>query len=265
MKRRVTMQLSMLVSLLVSVLIVSCVTMTPPGSPETGYTITGFVGESPEVPAASEPVTLLDGNSERPITSDTTNFFGKYTFAGLPPGLYILQVRKIKWAVLLQDRSERLDIDLSAPEGAMNYGGHYAKKAFAEKTAAQGSGAKVGTTPPAGNDAKLAEQMAGIWWGYSGSTERKIALCPDGSYNDYRESGYSGSSADSLGNQTMAWGTASQGGGSGSWSIQGTTEQGTITVSYNNGKQKVIQYRQCGDRGCLLFDGNKLCRSGSCN
>jgi hypothetical protein len=271
MKRNVYTLVSALVPLLLSVPVVSCVFGPPPGSPDTGYTITGFVGESAEVPAASETVVLLDGNTEKPITSDKTNFFGKYTFSNLSPGLYILQVRNIKWGVLLEKQSERLDIDLSAPDGTMNYAGHHMQKAFAKKSGAKdgdakGGSAKGGGAPAAGNDSELAKQIAGVWWGYSGSTERKIALCPDGSYQDYRESGYSGTSSDSLGNQTMAWGTASQGGGSGRWSIQGNTDQGTITVVYNDGRQTTIRYRQCGDRGCLLFDGNRLCRtSGSCN
>jgi len=111
---------------------------------------------------------------------------------------------------------------------------------------------------------ELARQIAGIWWGYSGSTERKIGLCPGGAYQDYTESSYSGSSSDSLGNQSMAWGAAGQSGGTGTWNIQGDYQQGLIYVRYNNGNQNTIRYQQCGETGCLLFNGNKLCRAGRC-
>lgn len=111
---------------------------------------------------------------------------------------------------------------------------------------------------------ELARQIAGIWWGYAGSTERKIGLCPGGAYQDYSESSYSGGSSDSLGNQSMAWGAAGQSGGVGTWNIQGDYQQGLILVQYNNGSQITIRYQQCGETGCLLFNGNKLCRAGRC-
>ena len=106
--------------------------------------------------------------------------------------------------------------------------------------------------------------IAGIWWGYEGSTERKVGLCPGGAYQDYSESSYSGNSSDSTGNQTMAWGAAGQNGGAGNWSIQGDYQQGRIFVQYNDGSQITIRYQQCGETGCLLFNGNKLCRAGRC-
>ncbi|MBN1847399.1 MAG: hypothetical protein JW932_02310 [Deltaproteobacteria bacterium] len=111
---------------------------------------------------------------------------------------------------------------------------------------------------------ELARQIAGIWWGYTGSTERKIGLCPGGIYHDYTESSYSGGSSDSLGNPSMSWGAAGQSGGAGTWRIQGDYQQGLIFVQYNNGNQTTIQYQQCGETGCLLFNGNKLCRAGRC-
>lgn len=129
-----------------------------------------------------------------------------------------------------------------------------------------GAGRHTGTIPGQVDSAELAGQIAGVWWGYSGSTERKIGLCPNGHYMDYSESSYGGSSYDAYGNQTMAWGSAGQAGGSGQWSIQGDYQQGIIQVSYNNGGQATIQYRQSGESGCLFFNGNKLCRtSADCN
>jgi hypothetical protein len=102
-----------------------------------------------------------------------------------------------------------------------------------------------------------------VWWGYAGSTERQIGLCPDGTYREFRESSYSGRSSDSLGNQTMAWGTASRGGGSGSWTISGDTQSGTIHVRYSSGDTVAIRYRQINDPGCLDFNGSTLCRKSA--
>jgi hypothetical protein len=120
-----------------------------------------------------------------------------------------------------------------------------------------------GSTPVGPNDPNLQRQIAGVWWGYSGSTERKIGLCPDGSYREYTESSYSGTSNNQYGNQTMGWGAASQGGGSGRWTISGTTQSGSIHVNYSNGKSATIKYRQINDPGCLSFDGNSLCRTSA--
>ncbi|MFH2011245.1 MAG: hypothetical protein ABIJ37_00850 [Pseudomonadota bacterium] len=114
-----------------------------------------------------------------------------------------------------------------------------------------------GSTPAGPNDASLQRQIAGVWWGYSGSTERKIGLCPDGSYREYTESSYSGSSKE------MSWGTANQGGGSGRWTINGTTQSGNIYVTYSNGRSATIRYNQIGKPGCLSFDGNTLCRTSA--
>ena len=118
----------------------------------------------------------------------------------------------------------------------------------------------AGGAPAGPNDPDLQRQIAGLWWGYSGSTERKIGLCADGTYMDYTESGYSGRSYDQYGSQTMAWGSGSQRGGSGRWTISGNADSGTIHVVYSNGRTANIRYRQINDPGCLSFDGNTLCR-----
>jgi hypothetical protein len=228
-------------------------------NPAEGLSITGFVGKSAVMPAPNETVGLFVRETGRQIDSSATNIFGKYSFSGLPPGAYVLKVGNIQKEVFLRNSSVRLDIDLSAAGGTMDYAGYQTKQAE--------SGKKGNAVPSPGggaNNSELAQQIAGVWWGYSGSTERKIGLCPNGSYQDYSESSYSGSSYDSLGNQTMAWGTAGQKGGSGTWTIQGDYQQGTIFVRYNNGNEVSIRYEQCGERGCLLFNGNKLCRSGKC-
>lgn len=131
----------------------------------------------------------------------------------------------------------------------------------------QQQGSKNTASAPSGTveSSELARQIAGKWWGYSGSTEKQIGLCPNGYYHDYSESSYSGNSYNSLGNQTYGWGTANQNSGSGTWSIQGDFQQGVIYVQYNSGNQVSIRYQQYGEKGCLLFNGSKLCRNGTCD
>lgn len=234
----------------------------------SGYDIKGFVGKSAVEAASNTTVELLEGKTGETIDGVTTNFFGKYKFTGLQPGVYIIQVGKIRKKIYLKEKNVRMDIDLSAEEGTMDYAGHQINKIAKEQSKGiqSGDGGKSNMDSSITNNAELARQIAGTWWGYSGSTERKIGLCPNGSYVDYTESSYSGRSFDSGGSETMAWGSASQGGGTGHWKIQGDGQQGSIFVKYNNGNEMKLTYKQCGELGCLLFNGNKLCRSsGSCN
>ena len=112
------------------------------------------------------------------------------------------------------------------------------------------------------NDGSLMQAMAAEYYSYSGSTERKVMLCADGRYFNQSESSYSGTSNDSLGNQNMAWGTASQRSGAGRWVIQGTQQQGTITLSGNDGTHSQVRYQSTGERGCFSFNGTTFCMSG---
>jgi hypothetical protein len=220
---------------------------------DDGYTIQGFVGQNSMTPAPMVQVVLIDAATRRPLATAQTNFFGKYSFAKLPPGQYTLQVADVMRQVVVVNQSVRLDIDLSAKGGVMDYA--------AGAAAAGAASAGAGAAPTGPHDPTLAQQIAGTWWGYSGSTERKIGLCPGGAYRQFSESGYSGRGSDSLGNPTMAWGTASQGSSTGTWTISGSTQSGTIHVSYSNGRSAALRYRQIGDPGCLDIDGNRLCRT----
>jgi hypothetical protein len=248
-------------------LIGSCVISPPPGSPETGYTITGFIGKTPEVAAQNETVYLFDGRTDKAITSVGTNFFGKYAFSGLPPALYIVQVRDKKWGVLIKDRSERLDIDLSAPDGTMDYLGHYVKKAFPENGGKQKSAAGSADTAPFqaqspdggwpppyqrppgrstwedSSPEKLLYKFAGRWDSATSNTLHNIYLKPDGSFEDSYEAGYSGQFVDQGGFQTGNWGTTGNEQTGGRWTIQGTLRQGTITLIYRNGKSTDYRYQ----------------------
>ncbi len=112
------------------------------------------------------------------------------------------------------------------------------------------------------NDAGLMQQFAGYYYsfsssglGYTGGTERKLMLCPDGRYFDSAESGYSGS----------GWGSASQGSGGGRWSIQGDMNGGTITFTNKNGSEQV-KFSRCGS-DCVYFGSIKFAYAGppQCN
>lgn len=245
-----------------ALLVAGCATV-PAGNPATGYAIHGFVGKTAQTAAPGATVLLLDGATGQPLASTEANFLGKYSFAGLQPGHYWINVQDRSREVVLTAENQRLDLNLSAEDGALDY-----TAAGAQELAQALSGAQPGpagtAAAPGPNDPELAKKLAGVWWGYSGSTETKIALCEGGRFRDFSESGFSGSSTDGGGNQTMNWGSASQGGGEGAWSIQGTADSGTISVRYDSGRTRTIQYRSCGDNGCLLFDGRKLCRSEGC-
>jgi len=258
-------------------LIGSCVFGPPPGSPETGYTITGFVGESPEVAAQNETVHLFDGRTDKTITSVGTNFFGKYTFSGLPPALYIVQVRDKKWAVLIKDRSERLDIDLSSPDGTMDYTGHYVKKAFAQNSGTKKRGAGSADTDslqaqspdkgwpppyarPQGNVSEdnpntqaLLYKFAGRWDHVTTNTLTNLFLKPDGTYEEAYESGYSGQFTDQGGYQTGHWGATGEQQARGRWKVVGGLRQGKLYLVDQNGKQNVYEYQVHIKRGEVFW------------
>jgi hypothetical protein len=249
----------MAVVAMVMLLVAACSAPPPKGSPETGYAIWGFIGNSATSPASNTMVLLLDGNTEKPIASKNTNLFGRYTFSGLQPGYYKVKAGNKVMDVLITDENQRLDIDLSSASGVMNYAAAAAK----------------GTTAPGkpGGDPKLAKRFAGKWFGYSGTstlsggggTKREFAFCPDGSYYEDVSSSYYGTSEDQYGNQDLAWGAASEGGANGTWSIEGTVRQGKITITYNDGSETVMEYYQSeDDPQCYYFNGNLLCYNGPC-
>ncbi len=222
--------------------------------------IEGFVGYSSTQVAQGVTVKLLEGESGRVVDIDETGFFGKYKFTDVAPGYYRIQVNDVVREVMLKgDGKKRLDIDLSAKGGVMDYG-----KAGREELERELAGAASGgAASPGPNDETLAAQIAGVWWGYSGSTERRIGLCPGGVFRSFSESSYSGTGYDSLGNETLSWGAVGQGGGQGRWSIQGDTQSGVISVRYNDGGSDELRYRQTGEPGCLNINGNTLCRQSA--
>jgi len=220
------------------------------------FKVSGFVGQSTSTAAPNVTVTLIHKDSGEVVGSDETNFFGKYTIKNVPPGAYVLRVEKIQRTVAVKDKNVRLDIDLSAEGGAMDY----FKTGMAEIAAKNKGGGPGGSPGP--SDQQMMEAIAGEYYSYAGSTEKKIMFCPEGIFFDSSESSYSGVGTDSLGNQTMAWGAAGQNQGSGQWAIQGTPQSGKITLVYKSGKRVEVNYQAGPEKGCYKFDGTVFCYSG---
>jgi hypothetical protein len=228
------------------------------------YKVSGFVGESSSQPASGVAVVLIDQGSGETVGTDETNFFGKYTIKEVPPGTYLLRVEKIERPVGVKDKNVRLDIDLSARTGTMDYAKTGIEMINRENEAGKEAGGPAGAPggPPGPSDPGMMQSMAGAYYSYSGSTEKKITFCPGGSFFDSSESSYSGKGYDSLGNENLAWGNASQSQGSGQWSIQGNAQNGTITLRYKSGKQVNMKYTPGPEKGCYKFDGTLFCYSG---
>jgi hypothetical protein len=243
------------------------------------FKVSGFVGKSTSEAAPGVSVVLIHKDSGNVVGTDQTNFFGKYTIKNVPPGVYVLQVEKIQRTLGVKDKNVRLDIDLSAEAGMMDYAKtgveminkeNEAKAAVGAAAGAAAAGAPGGAPaagapvqPPGPTDPRMMNEMAGEYYHYSGSTEKKIMFCPEGTFFDSSESSYSGRSSDSLGNQTMAWGQASENKGSGQWSIQGNAQSGTITLAYKSGKRVEMRYVAGPEKGCFKFNGTIFCYSGA--
>jgi hypothetical protein len=215
------------------------------------FKISGYVGTSSTAVAPGMNVVLIDKETGKPVDSVSTNFLGRYKFSNVKPGTYVIKCEKVKREVTVVSKDVRMDIDLSAAGGVMDYG-----KAAREEMATSASGAAA---PPGPSDPALQRAMAGEYYAFSGSTERKLMLCASGTFFDSRESSYSGS----YGTNQGGWGAASAGRGSGSYSIQGNQQSGTIHFSYKGGKRLVSHYRSTGERGCYSFDGQTFCYSGA--
>ncbi len=257
-------RIPVLMALLAVVMLALSVSAGSSKKSEKTYKIHGYVGESSTAAAPGKMVTLFDADSSKAIANTKSNFFGKYAFKKLQPGHYLVKVGDKTMEVYLIDKDIRLDVDLSAKDGDMNYGKKEAD-ALAKQLEDNKSGGE-GVTPPGkpGGDANLAQQMSGKYYSFSGGStlsggggsESQIAFCPDGSYFESYESGYYGSGQ---------WGSANQSKASGTWSIQGTIQSGTITITYGNGKQETVQYQTTGERGCYKFGGRLYCYNGACD
>ena len=116
---------------------------------------------------------------------------------------------------------------------------------------AAGGGAAGGAQ--AGGEADLMRHFAGTWWSATKNTETHVTLTPDGLYYENYESSYSGSTTDQYGDVDMTWGTANQQNAQGTWIVEGTREEGTITISLQNGNQQTINYRVHVENGQVYW------------
>ena len=93
----------------------------------------------------------------------------------------------------------------------------------------------------------------------SGGTERRVTLCPNGTYYMGSESSYSAGAGTG-----GAWGAASQRSGRGIWRVQENINQGALTTIDSNGKATEYRYQQCGG-DCIYFGNNKFAIAGPAN
>jgi len=139
----------------------------------------------------------------------------------------------------------------------------YTGEEYLEETEAQngeedGAGVPVeggvaGESPAGGGDADLMNHFAGTWWSATKNTETHVTLTADGFYYENYESSYSGTTTDQYGDADMSWGTANQQNAQGTWTAQGTREEGTITIALQNGGQRAINYRVHVENGQVYW------------
>jgi hypothetical protein len=253
--KRQSMRLWLLVCVVVALFSVPA--LAPAG--EKGFKVHGYVMTSPSAPASGISVVLIDRQTGAVVDSSTTGFLGGYKFKDVAPGMYVLKVEKFTREVVVVKKNVRMDFNLSEPGGI-----HNPWKATLESLASSGGGGGGGPAASVGPSAPgLMQAMAGEYYSYAGSTERKVTLCANGTFFSASESSYSGTSSDSLGNQTGAWGAAGQNQSGGNWSVQGSQQGGTITLGYRGGKTEQVRYESTGERGCFRFNGNPFCYSGA--
>jgi len=105
------------------------------------------------------------------------------------------------------------------------------------------------------DDTNLKQWIAGEYYSYVGSTERTLILCENGKFSYASEASYSGTRNS---DGTTDWGAASRSGNAGSWTINGSKEEGTVTLKYSSGKTGSMKYRPSGETNVMLFDGIKF-------
>jgi len=252
--------------------------------------VTGAVAKNwaQGTPAVNQEVKLVDSKTGKVVETTRTNWAGSYGFGGVEPGNYTVHAGRYKQNVKVSSGNNKVNFDLSEPDGVYRWEKQLYQGVMQTLTQyTQGGGGTSGSSAQKGEDAPassvqggakaapaagptdsgLMQKFTGNYWGYSGSTEMKMAFCPNGTFREFSESSYSGRGFDSGGSQTMAWGSASQGGYQGTWAITGNISGGTLTIRYSNGKQRQVPYRAIDNQGCYQFGNDKLCRTGpaSCN
>jgi hypothetical protein len=137
----------------------------------------------------------------------------------------------------------RTDKGMSGPPSSKTPAG-------SEKRPAQGDSSRKQAATP------LMQQMSGVYYSfssaglsYSGGTERRVVLCPNGKYYSGSESSYSAGAGTS-----GAWGAAGQRADQGTWRVQGNVNEGILITIDAGGKATEYRYRRCG--GDCIYIGN---------
>jgi hypothetical protein len=96
--------------------------------------------------------------------------------------------------------------------------------------------------------------FVGCWTTTTTNTQTWMTLRPDGTFSDQYESSYSGNFSNQYGDDLGNWGAHNQQNAAGRWTVNGTREQGTITLIYQNGEQTVVQYRVNTEKGQTYYN-----------
>ena len=110
-----------------------------------------------------------------------------------------------------------------------------------------------------GTDPASMQQMAGEYYSfssaglsYSGGTKMRVLLCADGRYCRQSDSSCSAGAG-----TAGACATDSQGGATGTWTVQGNYQQGTLVTRTAAGSETVYGYSRCGD-DCINMGNTKF-------
>ncbi len=225
------------------------------GKKKNSFKIYGYIFLTPETAAVNVPVKLYDKKTGRLVAVSNSNIFGKYKFKNVSPGEYVVVVKKFSQNATVVKKNVKVQFDLSSPDGI-----YHPLQLFAKGMVKEMENQQLGGDPGQTNPA-LQSWIAGEYYSYEGSTERKLMLCPNGIFYDSRESSYSGTSYDSGGNATSSFGAASANSGSGRWSINGNKQSGTITFCYKGKGCQTVKYYIMRDN-CIKINGITFCYKG---
>lgn len=101
---------------------------------------------------------------------------------------------------------------------------------------------------------EIMNHFIGSWTTTTTNTQTWVTLRPDGTFSDQYESSYSGNFDNQYGGNEGNWGAYNQQSASGRWSVSGTREQGNITIIYNNGEQRNVEYRVHTENGQVYWN-----------
>ncbi len=231
-------------------------------------TIPGMIWVFPHLASSFQEVQkqMQAGLDEEEVQLQLTSqlqSLGNNAIAGIFSGIYQRQQVKARGIgtcfpngggayVVAMTLPQKFGSDLANAADAIAKSIQYFK--FQESASTGGTGGAV--APPGSSNQQLMRQMAGVYYSfssaglsYSGGTERRVVLCPNGMYYSGSESSYSAGAGTS-----GAWGAADQRADRGTWRVQGNVNEGILTTIDSSGKPTEYRYRRCG--GDCIYIGN---------